>query len=214
MSLTLVIGNKNYSTWSLRPWLFLSAFNIEFTELNESLMDHELNKRLSQYSPTAKVPVLINNTVAVWDSLAICEYVNDAFLNGQGWPSDLTERAKARAITCEMHAGFNEVRSKMPMNIRAKRRIDSDPALEKDIQRIDKIFSDATPNGWLFDKFSIADCFFAPVALRFLTYGVSLSETATAYQERLLAHPSVQQWVKAALQETEIVPIDEAGEPV
>lgn len=213
MNLSLVIGNKNYSTWSLRPWLLLKAFNIHFNEIYESLAETELRDRLLKYSPTARVPVLIERDLTVWDSLAICEYVNDVHLEGAGWPHTPKDRAKARAITCEMHTGFNALRGAMPMNIRAKRTVPITPEMAQDIARIEEIWANHHRSGWLFERFSIADCFFAPVAFRFETYDVQLSEAASQYQHKLLSHPALKSWVDDALKETEIVDADEAGEP-
>lgn len=213
MNLTLVIGNKNYSTWSLRPWLLLKAFDVHFEEVSVSLKDEGLRDRLLEFSPTARVPVLKERDLAVWDSLAICEYVNDVHLEGAGWPHTPIDRARARAITCEMHTGFNALRGAMPMNIRARRSVAVTPDIARDIARIDEIWSAHHQSGWLFDRFSIADCFYAPVAFRFETYGIELSEAARQYQHRLLAHPALQSWVDDALKETEVVEADEAGEP-
>lgn len=214
MTMTLVIGNKNYSTWSLRPWLLMSAYNLKFNEQHESLREDNLSSRLAVHSPSARVPVVIDDKTVVWDSLAICEYINDVYLQGVAWPNDARERARARAITCEMHAGFNALRNALPMNIRAKRSVDIDEAVKKDIKRIDAIWSAQHESGWLFENFGIADCFYAPVALRFVTYGVELSKEATTYQNKLLDHPSLKAWIADAVAEKEIVPADEAGEPV
>jgi glutathione S-transferase len=214
MNVTLVTANKNYSTWSLRPWLLLKAFKVHFNEVYESLNGEDLRDRLLQYSATAKVPVLKENSVTVWDSLAICEYINEVYLENEGWPRSTIARAKARAIVSEMHSGFGALRHAMPMNIRAKRRIQINTDIENDITRIDHIWSDHHASGWLFDTFSIADCFYAPVAFRFETYGIKLSETAQQYQHKLLAHPAMVEWKEKALAETEIVDMDEAGEEI
>jgi glutathione S-transferase len=211
MTIKLVIGNKNYSTWSLRPWLLLSAFDIRFDEVSESLQPDRLRARLLAHSPAGRVPVLVDADALVWDSLAICEYVSEVHLAGQGWPRSAPDRAKARAICCEMHAGFTALRAALPMNIRAKRKVDLSAACRADIARIDAIWSDHRPDSWLFDTFGIADCFYAPVALRFETYGIELTPAARAYQVRLLAQPAVQRWIQAALSETDVVAADEAG---
>ncbi|WP_320824327.1 glutathione S-transferase family protein [Reinekea sp.] len=211
MNIKLVIGNKNYSTWSLRPWLLLTAFDIHFEEIHESLHPDALRDRLLAHSPAGKVPVLIEPDVLVWDSLAICEYVSDVHLDGKGWPHTAKNRAKARAICCEMHSGFNALREALPMNIRAKRRVALSAALKIDIARIDTIWSEHHRAGWLFERFGIADCFYAPVALRFETYNIDLSPAARAYQLKLLAHPALQLWIEAARAETEVVAADEAG---
>jgi len=212
----LVIGNKNYSTWSLRPWLLLCAFGIEFEEVQESLKMEGLKQRLLKHSPTAKVPVLIDSTLTVSDSLAICEYISETSLAGRGWPGDPIRRAEARAISAEMHSGFGAIRSELPMNCRASRKIELSSQVQAEIARIDSIWSDCNKKygdrgPWLFGEFSIADCFFAPVALRFLTYGVPLSIEAQRFATEILAHPCVIDWVKSAKKETEIIAEDEAG---
>ena len=120
----LIIGNKNYSSWSLRAWLLLATFGIEFEEVQESLRQEGLKDRLSQYSPAARVPVLIDGAVTVWDSLAICEYVSEKYLAGKGWPEAEVSRAEARAVCAEMHAGFAGLRNELPMNCRATRKVE------------------------------------------------------------------------------------------
>lgn len=210
----LIIGNKNYSSWSLRAWLLLASFEIEFEEVLESLRQAGLTERLMQYSPTARVPVLIDGDVTIWDSLAIDEYVSEKYLAGKGWPADEAQRAEARSICAEMHAGFMALRSELPMNCRALRTVNPSAAAEKDIARIDAIWSACMQNykgPYLFGEFSIADCFYAPVVLRFKTYGVSLSASASQYQTFMLNHNALTRWVNAGKAETEIVPEDEAG---
>lgn len=212
----LVIGNKNYSTWSMRPWILLDAFDVEFEECLVSLKDEGLSERLAQYSDTKRVPVLVDGDLIVWDSLAICEYVSDTYLENAAWPSDAEDRALARAVTAEMHAGFAALRNELPMNCRASRRVDLSDAAKADIRRVDQIWSsyarkDRAGQLRLFGQFSIADCFFAPVVMRFITYGVELSEQATAYLNDIRAHSSVEKWVAAGILETEIIDADEAG---
>lgn len=212
--LKLIIGNKNYSSWSLRAWLLLATFAIEFEEIQESLQQQGLQSRLGKYSPTARVPVLIDGEITVWDSLAIAEYVSERYLAGKGWPRDVALRAKARAVCAEMHAGFMGLRSELPMNCRALRTVNTSAAAKKDIARIDAIWSGCLQNysgPYLFGEFSIADCFYAPVVLRFKTYGISLSEQADQYQTLMLRHNALNRWVEAGRQETEIVLEDEAG---
>jgi glutathione S-transferase len=212
----LVIGNKNYSSWSLRPWLLLSAFDLEFEEIQESLLPEGIKERFGQYSPSCKVPVLIDGELHIWDSLAICEYVSETYLQGRGWPADGKQRAVARALCAEMHSGFMALRSEMPMNCRATRKLELSTAAKGECSRIDSTWSHYTRlneavGPWLFGDFSIADCFFAPVAFRFATYGVSLSAVAQEYSDRLLQHPAVLAWKEAAEKETEIILRDEAG---
>lgn len=210
----LVIGNKNYSTWSLRPWLFMHANGMAFEEIQESLRSEQLSARLSQYSESCRVPVLLDGDISVWDSLAICEYISENYLDGKGWPTEKKARAEARAICAEMHSGFSALRSELPMNCRLKKDVEISEAAKKDIKRIESIWSQyatqlSDGSFRLFGQFSIADCFYAPVALRFKSYGISVSGVAEKYAESLLSHPSVQHWVSQALEETEIVEEDE-----
>lgn len=212
----LVIGNKNYSTWSLRPWMLLDAFGVPFEEIQESLNGSDLTERLQKYSATGCVPVLIDEELTVWDSLAICEYISENKLEGRGWPRDKTNMAIARAICAEMHSGFGALRSEMPMNCRVNRILTPSDEAKNDIQRIDAIWSDYTEvdsnnDLRLFGGFSIADCFFAPVVMRFQTYEVELSDAARDYCQSILNHKSLQKWLSEALEETEIVAVDEAG---
>ena len=207
----LVIGNKNYSSWSLRPWLLLHANGIEFTEVQESLRQDNIAYRLGQYSGSRKVPVLIDQELTVWDSLAICEYISEKYLDGRGWPSNQGARAVARSICAEMHSGFSALRSELPMNCRMKTDIILSKAVSADIRRIEAIWSEYARKSddggiFLFKDFNISDCFFAPVALRFQSYGVYLSGDAAEYQKSILDHPSVRAWVADAASESEIVP--------
>ena len=213
----LFIGNKNYSTWSLRAWYLLSKFNISFTEQQLILDTSEFYEALKSKFPVQKVPALIDAELTVWDSLAICEYINDAYLNGAAWPSEIAQRAKARSLAAEMHSGFAALRSEMPMNIRANRHVELSEQAKKDIARIDEIFSaqqQSYPNAWLFGEFSIVDAMFAPVVLRFKTYQVELSHAAQAYCQHVLSCPVMQSWISEALKETDIVDCDEAGEEI
>lgn len=214
----LIIGNKNYSSWSLRAWLLLATFNLDFEEIQESLRQETpqgtLTERLAEYSPTSRVPVLIDGPLIVWDSLAIDEYVSETYLAGKGWPADIALRAEARAICAEMHSGLMGLRSECPMNCRATRHVDLSAAAKKDIARVDEIWSRCMtdyPGPWLFGDFSIADCFYAPVVLRFKTYDIPLSEAASQYQNFVLQHDTLNRWIEAGKAETEIVPEDEAG---
>ncbi len=215
----LIIGNKNYSSWSLRAWMLLTKFELKFEEHLESLERENsrgtLTERLKQYSPVGRVPVLIDGETTVWDSLAICEYVSEKYLSDQGWPAEESLRAEARSICAEMHSGFIGLRSELPMNCRASRKVTPSETALQNIARIDAIWSKCmtrNPNTWLFDQFSIADCFYAPVVMRFKTYGIALSEAAAQYQNFFLEDATLKKWVDAAKAETEILPEDEAGE--
>lgn len=220
--LTLLIGNKNYSSWSLRPWLVLHAFGVDFEEIQIKLMTEEAKPTLKKYSPTGKVPVLIDETQNdrqhIWDSLSIAEYANEHFIEAEAWG---VNPAMARSIVCEMHAGFFGLRNDMPMNIRATRKITPSQKCLADILRVDTLFIQlrekyASHGDYLFGDFSIADAFYAPVVYRFRTYaehsGIELSDTTHAYCQTMLAHPSMQAWEKEALKEKGIiVMVDEAG---
>ena len=213
----LVIGNKNYSSWSLRPWLLLSHFDIPFEEIKVLLYEENTHQRLAEYSPTFKVPVLIDDKITVWDSLAICEYISETFLKGRGLPESPTDRAICRSYCAEMHAGFEALRSTMPMNCRATRRINIDKETLKDIHRIDGMWQDALnrhDGEFLFGDFSIADCMYAPVASRFASYQIDISDTSKQYMDRLLTLPSMRRWYEAALLEKEVVGEGEAGTDV
>ncbi|MGB0897996.1 MAG: glutathione S-transferase family protein [Psychrobium sp.] len=211
----LVIGNKNYSTWSLRPWLLMTHFSVNFTEQLESLAPEKLSERLAQYSDSKKVPVLINKELSVWDSLAICEYVNEQCLAGRGWPKDPAQRAIARSVSAQMHSGFGAIRNEMPMNIRAKRRVELSEEAKNEINQMQLLWHRLLQNSggpWLFGEFSIADCMYIPVILRFETYGISLLPSTMQYRDTVFTNEAVKQWVDSALQETEVVVVDEAGE--
>ncbi|UPR54260.1 glutathione S-transferase family protein [Vibrio cyclitrophicus] len=213
----LYIGNQNYSTWSLRAWLIFDNYNLNAEVIKLKLFTPDFYDTLASITPTAKVPTLVDGDVAVWDSLAILEYVNDAYLNGAAWPKSTKERARARAISAEMHSGFFNIRNELPMNCRAKRKLTLSDGALKDIARIDAIWSaqmEQYPEGWLFGEWSIADAMFAPVALRVETYGIELSEKASQYQQRVLNSPSIQKWLAEASLETDVVEEDEAGESV
>lgn len=210
----LVIGNKNYSSWSLRPWLLLRSHGLIFSEVSESLKQDNIRNRLGQYSGSCKVPVLIDEGVVIWDSLSICEYLSEAYLVGAGWPENPAYRAEARSISSEMHSGFNALRAELPMNCRLFKKITLSKAAEMDIQRVESIWSkyaslDSNGSLRLFGGFNISDCFFAPVVLRFKTYDIQLSGKAAEYQASMLEHPSLVEWVRAALLESEVVPENE-----
>lgn len=215
----LIIGNKNYSSWSLRAWLMLKAFDIPFKETKLLLFTEEFYTRLGEYGAADKVPVLLDKGVTVWDSLAICEYINEVYLQGNAWPEDKANRAVARSISNEMHSGFFAVRNELPMNCRAKRKVDLSAQAQKEIQRIDDLWSSLTARHtktgvYPFGAFSIADVMYAPVVLRFRTYGIQLSAGSQAYCDAIYHHPAIQNWLENALLEMEIVAEDEAGEEV
>jgi glutathione S-transferase len=218
MDLTLVIGNKNYSSWSLRPWLVLKQAGIPFTEIRIPLYVGDWRERVAQHSPSGKVPVLEHGAIKVWDSLAICEYLAERFPEKQLWPADTTARAEARSVSAEMHSGFQALRQNMFMNIR--RRMPTrgrTPEVAADIGRITDMWNDcrrryAAGGPFLFGRFSIADAMYAPVALRFQTYAMELSGAAREYARTLLALPALREWVVAAQAEPESIPHYEPAE--
>jgi glutathione S-transferase len=209
--LTLVIGNKNYSSWSLRPWLALKQFGVQFHEICIPLYTAETASKMQQYSPSGKVPVLLHNNQAIWDSLAICEYLAEEFPHLHWWPEDKINRALARSVSAEMHSGFQNLRQNMPMNCRAKlpgKGLTQE--VQKDIDRITTIWQEfrqkfATDGDMLFGKFTIADAMFVPVVLRFVTYNVQLDSISRKYVETILELPAIQEWREAAKNETEVL---------
>jgi len=213
--LTLIIGNKNYSPWSLRPWLLMKHVNLEFQELLIPLDTPETREQIDRYAPSGRVPVLRQGTLCVWDSLAICEYV--AELSGSGWPQAREARAVARAVCAEMHSGFSTLRSLWPMNARVRnRRTAVTAALEADIERIDEIWNDCRSRfggggPWLFGEYSVADAMYAPVVLRFNTYGARISQTARWYMATVLEDAPLQEWLQAAKQEPWTIAAEEVG---
>ena len=218
MTTRLVIGNKNYSSWSLRAWLLLREAGIEFDERRIALDLPGTAREIAEYSSAGRVPVLILDDVSIWDTLAIAETVAERWPDRQLWPADPTARAHARSISAEMHAGFETLRNCMPMNCRAMgRKIAIPDELGTDIDRIIAIWGDChrrygDQGGWLFGKFSVADAMFAPVVLRFRTYGINLSESAGYYPHRLLESDAMQDWLAAAESETEVIDREEIGQ--
>jgi glutathione S-transferase len=216
MSLTLVIGNKNYSSWSLRPWLAMKQAGVAFNETSIVLNRPDSTEKILRYSPSGRVPCLIDGELTVFDSLAICEYINEKLIekdnSGSLWPRDAKARARARSVTAEMHSGFAALRTHMPMDIRSRKSDKGKAALERsdvaaDVARIQSVWNECLEQGgpMLFGSFSIADAFYAPVVTRFTTYGVKLSPLLAAYSENILALPAMQQWIAAAKAETDTI---------
>jgi len=212
MSLTLVIGNKNYSSWSLRAWLAMKQAGIAFNESSVLLARPESKEKILRYSPSGRVPCLIDGQLTVFDSLAVCEYVNEQHADGTLWPRDVAMRARARAVVAEMHSGFAALRTHMSMDIRSRHADKGQAALRRedvaaDVARIHTVWSEYLAQGgpMLFGSFSIADAFYAPVVTRFATYGVKLSPLLAAYSDSVLSLPAMQQWIAAAKAETETI---------
>ena len=218
MGIKLVIGNKNYSTWSLRAWLLLREAGIDFEEHRIILDVPDTSHQIAAFSAAGRVPILILDEVTVWDSLAIAETIAERWPDKKLWPEDPDIRAHARAVSAEMHSGFQTLRNCMPMNCRAMgRKIDIPDALGADIDRILAIWMDChrrygDRGDWLFGDFSIADAMFAPVVLRFRTYGINLPASAKFYPRRLLESVAMQDWLAAAESEIEVIDQDEKGQ--
>lgn len=217
-NLILVIGNKNYSSWSLRPWLLMRHLGVEFEEIKVKLYTGNYREEILRYSPAGRVPVLIDGPIRVWESLAICEYAAGKW--PQAWPADAAARAHARSIAAEMHAGFSALRSEMPMNCRARRAgVAPSAAAQADIARVIEIWQTCfgahrAGGNWLFGGFTIADAMFAPVALRFFTYGVALPRDAAAYVNTVVEDPAIKAWIADARQEPEVIAEAERGTPI
>ena len=216
--LTLVVGNKNYSSWSMRAWLFLRIAGIRFREIRIPLDQPETSQAIARYSPSGRVPVLLDGELRVWESIAICEHAAERH-GREGWPADPAARAMARAVAHEMHAGFQALRNEFPMNIRARRRLAASAAADADWHRIGRIWVDCRQQfgqhgPGLCGPLGIVDAMYAPVVMRARTYGVELPPLAAAWAQAIVDHPAVVEWIAAARQETEVVEADEAGEEI
>jgi glutathione S-transferase len=218
----LLIGNKNYSSWSMRPWVLLTQAGIDFKEVMVRFDSFEANsafkKTLLSKAPTGKVPLLLDGELAVWDTLAIAEYVAEQHPDKNLWPAEKAQRARARSICAEMHSGFTALRGNCPMNIEASlpeqgaliwRDI---PAARADVQRLADMWGEllARHGGpMLFGAFTVADAYFAPVCMRLKTYGLPVPPAIGAYVQRVSELPAVQAWVKAALAEHDFLDFEE-----
>ena len=213
---TLLIGSKNYSSWSLRPWLLLRKVALEFTEQIVHFDEIDYQAQIAALSPSRRVPLLIEAGFKIWDSLAICEYAAEKAC--RGLPHERLARARARSVAAEMHSGFQALRNECPMNVRARnRRVPPTPELQADVARIDEIWSGCRQEygragSWLFGDFSIADAMFAPVVFRFQTYGAALSPASQTYLNHALEDPDLRDWQDAASQEGHPLPeVDRLG---
>ena len=200
----LVIGNKNYSSWSLRPWIAMKAFGFPFQEKVIFLDKPDTKEKILQHNPAGKVPCLVDGVLRIWDSLAILEYLAEK--KPALWPADPVERARARSVAAEMHSGFTGLRSGMPMNVRnrfpGKGR---NAEVDADLRRIGEIF-DAARKPFLFGQFCAADAMFAPVVLRLRSYEPPLSAASRAYVDAMLGLPVMKEWIVAAEKEAEALP--------
>jgi glutathione S-transferase len=219
MLLHLVIGNKNYSSWSFRPWIAMKVADIAFDETVISFDAPDFKTRVTALGGAGRVPVLIDEDVRVWESLAILEYLAEKFPTAGLWPEDVAARARARAVASEMHAGFVPLRRHLPMNVMRPVKFRAlDAGTAKDVARIDAIWSECrtkygADGAFLFGRFGAADAMFAPVVWRFHTYAVEVSATARAYMRAVMTAPAWNEWRDAARRESWVLPEDEVDWP-
>jgi len=220
--LQLYIGNKNYSSWSMRPWVLLRQAGIDFEEIMVRFdgfsPDSQFKQVVAPINPVGKVPVLVHDGLVIWDTLAIAEYVAEQFPDKQLWPADRAARARARSVCAEMHSGFTGLRSACPMNIEAQLpevgalALRDKPAVRADLQRIVSMWSGLlTEHGgpMLFGAFSVADAYFAPVVMRLKTYALPVPADVAAYMDRVCALPGVKAWIDGALAEKDFIDFEE-----
>lgn len=220
MHTRLVIGNYNYSSWSLRAWLALRHTGVDFQSVRLPLDTPEFEQRIGELSPTRRVPVLHHEGLVIWDTLAICEYLAERFPAAGLWPDAQSLRALARSACAEMHAGFAALRAALPLNCRARgRNVAYDDAVRADVERVCALWEQcraasgdlAARGPWLFGTFTNVDCFYVPVALRFCTYRVGLVGYASKYVAAALADPVVGEWLAHAREEPETIAAEEVG---
>jgi glutathione S-transferase len=210
VALALVIGSKNFSSWSLRGWLALEHTGAPYEEIFISFGDPDWREQIKRHSPSGKVPYLIDGALGIWDSLAIIEYLHEKFPAARLWPSDPGARALARSVAAEMHSSFTALRSNMPMDLQANAPGKGHtPEALADVARIQQIWRECrarfgASGPYLFGAFTAADCFYAPVVFRFLSYGVALDPNAKNYCDAIVAHPSVKKWRDAGLREPHV----------
>ena len=218
----LYIGNKNYSSWSMRPWVLMRQSGISFEELtlrfDSFAPDSSFKLQALALAPTGKVPLLVDEGLVIWDSLAICEYLAERFPEKHLWPQTVAQRARARSLVAQMHSGFGALRSLCPMNIEARlhevgaQLWEQHADLRADVRRLEALWLpqlQAAHGPMLFEQFSIADAFFAPVCMRLNSYGLPTSQIVTAYVQRICLLPSTQEWVQGALAENDFLPFEE-----
>ena len=215
--LTLAIGNKTYSSWSLRPWLLMKHGGVPFEEVRIALYTDVSRDETAPFSPSKKVPALTDGELRVWESLAICETIAERHPETCGWPTDAAARAVARSISSEMHAGFSAIRNELCFYAKGRRTgVVPSADARAEIERACEIVTDCRARfgaggPWLFGAFSPADAMYAPLVLRFLTYGVALPPVVAAYAAAIEAHPAVREWCAAARRESEVLAKFERG---
>ena len=213
--LTLYIGNKNYSSWSLRAWLLLRQLGVAFAERKLTLFGDAFHRELAGVSPAGLVPVLLDDGFAVWDTIAIAEYVAERSPDRRVWPAEARARARARSLCAEMHAGFAHLRTRMPMNLEARLPgIGRTPEVQRDIDRITGMWEElrgahAGEGAFLFGEFGAVDAFYAPVVTRFVTYDVKVPDVCAAYMNAMQTLPAMREWTEAALAERCFIPEEE-----
>ena len=217
----LYIGNKNYSSWSMRPWVLMTHFAIPFEEVRLRLSldeDSEMKRTLAPLTPTGRVPLLVDGDLAVWDSLAIVEYLAERFPEQPIWPRERAARARARSLCAEMHAGFGTLRELWPMNVELRlpeigaRTLHESAPLRRDLARVEEMWRDALDRSggpFLMGGFGAVDAFYAPVVMRLRSYAPSLAADVGGYVERVCASPAVARWIREALAEHEFIDFDE-----
>ncbi len=213
----LIVGNKNYSSWSLRPYMALKMAGVPFTDKLVRLLVPETPKVLAKYKATGKLPLLVHNGLVVWDTLAIIEYAAETWPSKNLWPRNMKSRARARSVSAEMHSSFGPLRNACPMNLRRERKLPPGgvtPDIAKDVARIEAIWADCRKQfgkggPFLFGKFSAADAMFAPVCARFETFAIPVSKTSQAYMDAVFATLAFQQWKSDAAKESWVIAEDE-----
>lgn len=210
MTYKLVIGNKNYSSWSMRPWVLMTHFGIPFEEIRIPLYTPAWKEQIRTVSPTGKVPCLLDGAITVWDSLAIAETLNERHPRLGLYPEDPAWRAMARSVSAEMHSGFSTIRTQMSMNIKLSVvHAMASEVLRAEVRRVQDVFAACLAKSggpYLFGEFSIADAMYAPVVMRFQSYGVPLDKPGEAYRATIMRNPAVSRWISDALAETEVIP--------
>lgn len=215
MALKLILGNKNYSSWSLRPWIAMRHAGLDFEEEVIPLYEPGSREKVLTYSPAGKVPVLIDDGIPIWESLAILEHLAEKYPKAALWPADATARAHGRAIAAEMHAGFGALRRHCPMNMRRRRRkLALTPEVAEDVRRIEVIWTDSRTRfgeagPFLLGPFSVADAMYAPIVSRFFSYDVGVGAAAEAYMATMMSLPAWKEWEAAGEREPWVMPGNE-----